>query len=80
MRQIELGGGYYVNVVTLSDVIRLLQLPEFEREAVLAARSEELQRYRDKVNLENMLRAQSGGGEESANNRRKFLPRDSSVY
>ncbi|GJJ14780.1 hypothetical protein Clacol_009048 [Clathrus columnatus] len=54
-----------------ADRARLLQLPEFEREGVLAARLEELQRYQDKVNLENMLKAQSGGGEESANIRRK---------
>lgn len=69
-RQIELGGGYNVDVVTLSDIIRLLQLPEVEREAVLAARLEELQRYQDKVNLENMLKAQSGGGDELANQKR----------
>lgn len=72
-RQIELGGGYNVDVVTLSDIIRLLQLPEVEREAVLAARLEELQRYQDKVNLENMLKAQSGGGDELANQKRVIL-------
>lgn len=56
-----------------ADRARLLQLPEVEREAVLAARLEELQRYQDKVNLENMLKAQSGGGEEAANPKRKFV-------
>lgn len=37
-----------------------MQLPEIEREAILAQRLEELQRIQDKRNLDQMLRAQRG--------------------
>ncbi|KAI0046812.1 plus-3-domain-containing protein [Auriscalpium vulgare] len=40
---------------------RLLEMPEIEREDVLAQRLEEMQRIQDKRNLDQMLKAQKGG-------------------
>ena len=37
-----------------------MQLPEIEREAILAQRLEELQRVQDKRNLDQIIRAQRG--------------------
>ncbi|QRV79243.1 hypothetical protein RhiJN_07258 [Ceratobasidium sp. AG-Ba] len=39
---------------------RLLDMPETEREDILAQRLEEMQRFQDKVNLDKMLKAQKG--------------------
>ncbi|OCH94623.1 plus-3-domain-containing protein [Obba rivulosa] len=46
---------------------RLMEMPEFDREGILAQRLEEMQRIQDQRNLDQMLKAQSGGrgGEES---------------
>jgi RNA polymerase-associated protein RTF1 len=44
---------------------RLLEMPEIEREGVLAQRLEELQRITDKRNLDQMLKAQKAGDGES---------------
>ncbi|KAI0294711.1 hypothetical protein B0F90DRAFT_1820998 [Multifurca ochricompacta] len=44
---------------------RLLEMPEIEREEVLAQRLEELQRITDKRNLDQMLKAQKGGDGDS---------------
>lgn len=35
-------------------------MPEIEREELLASRQEEMQRLQDKLNLDHMLKAQSG--------------------
>ncbi|KAF8501300.1 hypothetical protein JB92DRAFT_3124151 [Gautieria morchelliformis] len=43
-----------------ADRARLLQMPEIEREGLLATRQEELQRRQDKLNLDHMLKVQSG--------------------
>ena len=45
--------------------VRLLDMPEVEREEILAQRQEELQRIQDKRNLDQMFRDHTGGGEES---------------
>ena len=63
MKQIEPGGERDDSVATLSDVCRLLQMNEIEREELLAARQEELQRLQDKHNLDHMLKAQSGNAD-----------------
>ncbi|KAG9101765.1 hypothetical protein FRC06_002676 [Ceratobasidium sp. 370] len=39
---------------------KLLDMPETEREDILAQRLEEMQRFQDKVNLDKMLKAQKG--------------------
>ncbi|KAI0251556.1 hypothetical protein BJV78DRAFT_1282408 [Lactifluus subvellereus] len=44
---------------------RLLEMPEIEREEVIAQRLEELQRITDKRNLDQMLKAQKGGEGDS---------------
>ncbi|KAH8978185.1 plus-3-domain-containing protein [Lactarius akahatsu] len=44
---------------------RLLEMPEIEREEVLAQRLEELQRITDKRNLDQMLKAQKAGDGDS---------------
>ncbi|KAH8112899.1 plus-3-domain-containing protein [Phellopilus nigrolimitatus] len=41
-----------------TDRVKLMQLPEIERENILAQRLEEMQRIQDKRNLDQMLRAQ----------------------
>ena len=46
-------------------VCRLLEMSEIEREDILAQRQEEMQRIQDKRNLEQMLKAQSGHGDDS---------------
>ncbi|THH04540.1 hypothetical protein EW145_g5445 [Phellinidium pouzarii] len=46
-----------------ADRLKLMELPEIERENILAARQEEMQRVQDKRNLEKMLRAQHGDSE-----------------
>ncbi|KAG9114669.1 hypothetical protein FRC07_007628, partial [Ceratobasidium sp. 392] len=46
--------------VILSPRSRLLDMPETEREDILAQRLEEMQRFQDKVNLDKMLKAQKG--------------------
>ncbi|KAI5120538.1 hypothetical protein M0805_004546 [Coniferiporia weirii] len=43
-----------------TDRLRLMQLPEIERENILAQRQEEIQRVVDKRNLDQMLRLQRG--------------------
>ncbi|KAH9834944.1 plus-3-domain-containing protein [Rhodofomes roseus] len=48
-----------------ADRQRLLSMSEIEREDILAQRQEEMQRIQDKRNLEQMLKAQSGHGEDS---------------
>ncbi|KAI0061235.1 hypothetical protein BV25DRAFT_1917187 [Artomyces pyxidatus] len=48
-----------------ADRHRLMELPEIEREEVLAQRLEEMQRIQDKRNLDQMLKAQKGGDGES---------------
>lgn len=42
---------------------RLMEMSEIDREATLAQRQEEMQRYTDKRQLENMLKMQSGRGD-----------------
>lgn len=49
----------------LVSCVRLLDMPEVEREEILAQRQEELQRIQDKRNLDQMFRDRTGGGEES---------------
>ncbi|KAI0922796.1 hypothetical protein AcV5_009677 [Taiwanofungus camphoratus] len=44
---------------------RLMRMSEIEREDILTQRLEEMQRIQDKRNLDQMLKAQSGRGEES---------------
>ena len=44
----------------MSDLCRLLEMPEIEREELLATRQEEMQRLQDKHNIDHMLKAQSG--------------------
>ncbi|KAF8581111.1 plus-3-domain-containing protein [Ramaria rubella] len=46
-----------------ADRARLSQMPEIEREELLASRQEELQRLQDKHNLDNMLKTQTGGAD-----------------
>lgn len=41
-------------------------MPEIEREELLASRQEELQRLQDKLNLDHMLKVQSGGNNNAA--------------
>jgi RNA polymerase-associated protein RTF1 len=41
-------------------IYRLLELPEIEREEILAGRLEEMQRLQDQRNLDAMLRVQKG--------------------
>ncbi|KZT08127.1 plus-3-domain-containing protein [Laetiporus sulphureus 93-53] len=48
-----------------ADKQRLMDMSEIDREDILAQRQEELQRIVDKRNLEQMLKAQSGHGEDS---------------
>lgn len=48
-----------------ADRQRLLELPEIEREDILAERQEEMQRIQDKRNLDQMLKAQSGRGDDT---------------
>ncbi|KAH9931477.1 uncharacterized protein B0H18DRAFT_1116282 [Fomitopsis serialis] len=48
-----------------ADRQRLLEMSEIEREDILAQRQEEMQRIQDKRNLEQMLKAQSGHGDDS---------------
>jgi RNA polymerase-associated protein RTF1 len=38
-------------------------MPEIEREGLLATRQEELQRLQDKLNLDHMLKVQSGNAD-----------------
>ncbi|KAI0634196.1 hypothetical protein C8Q77DRAFT_1110366 [Trametes polyzona] len=45
-----------------ADRARLMEMSEIDREDILAQRQEEMQRYTDKRNLENMLKMQSGRG------------------
>ncbi|OSX56775.1 hypothetical protein POSPLADRAFT_1062251 [Postia placenta MAD-698-R-SB12] len=54
--------GKYVDEL---DRQRLLELPEIEREDILAERQEEMQRIQDKRNLDQMLKAQSGRGDDT---------------
>lgn len=42
---------------------RLMEMSEIDREATLAQRQEEMQRYTDKRQLENMLKMQNGRGD-----------------
>lgn len=52
-----------VNLWKITESVhRLLELPEIEREQVLAERLEEMQRIQDKRNLDAMLRSQKAGG------------------
>ena len=46
---------------------RLMDMPEIEREGILAQRQEEMQRFTDKRQLDLLLKLQSGrgGGEEN---------------
>ena len=51
-----------------------MQMSEVEREAILAQRQEEMQRIQDKRNLDQMLKAQRGEGENvSKAAKRMFL-------
>ncbi|CCM01841.1 uncharacterized protein FIBRA_03911 [Fibroporia radiculosa] len=54
--------GKFVNE---ADRNRLMQMSEIEREDILAQRQEEMQRIQDKRNLDQMLQAQSGRGDEN---------------
>lgn len=63
MKQTEPGGERDHSVAALSDICRLLQMHEIEREELLATRQEELQRLKDKHNLDHMLKAQSGNAD-----------------
>ena len=61
---------------------RLLAMPEFQREDILAQRQEEMQRLTDKRQLEMMVQQQSGRGQgednvSSAAKRMCPLPRPS---
>ena len=40
-----------------------MSLPELEREDILAGRLEEMQKYLDRQNLQQLLRAQRGDGD-----------------
>ena len=42
---------------------RLMEMPEIEREELLASRLEEMQRIQDKRNLDQMLQAQKSGAD-----------------
>ncbi|TFY72575.1 hypothetical protein EVG20_g443 [Dentipellis fragilis] len=48
-----------------ADRLRLMEMPEIEREEVLAQRLEEMQHIQDKRNLDQMLKAQQGGEGDS---------------
>ncbi|KAL1948527.1 hypothetical protein VTO73DRAFT_12602 [Trametes versicolor] len=52
--------GKYINE---ADRARLMEMSEIDREATLAQRQEEMQRYTDKRQLENMLKMQNGRGD-----------------
>jgi RNA polymerase-associated protein RTF1 len=43
-----------------------MQLPEIERENILGERLEDLQRIQDKRNLDQMLKAQTKGGDSES--------------
>ncbi|CDO72114.1 hypothetical protein BN946_scf184962.g57 [Trametes cinnabarina] len=55
------------------DRARLMEMSEIDREAILAQRQEEMQRYTDRRQLEHMLKMQSGRGsaDESVSNAAK---------
>lgn len=44
--------------------LRLLSMPEIEREGILEQRLEEMQRFQDARNLDQMVKAQKGGETE----------------
>ncbi|RPD61736.1 plus-3-domain-containing protein [Lentinus tigrinus ALCF2SS1-7] len=55
--------GKFLNEADRAD---LMSKPEIEREAILAARQEEMQRFKDKHQLESMLKLRNGrGGDET---------------
>ena len=54
---------------------RLLELPEIEREDILAQRQEELQRIQDKRNLDQMLRERSGVTDDTVSKAAKRVSR-----
>ena len=45
---------------------RLLAMPEIEREGILEQRLEEMQRFQDARNLDQMVKAQKGGESEAS--------------
>lgn len=45
---------------TLNGLHRLLGLPEIQREEILAQREDEIQRWRDRVALEKLVKSQNG--------------------
>ncbi|KAH7106803.1 plus-3-domain-containing protein [Auriculariales sp. MPI-PUGE-AT-0066] len=53
------------------DRARLLELPELEREEILSSRLEEIQRWKDRVELKNMLKRQAGHAGNDDDHRRK---------
>ncbi|KAI0327490.1 plus-3-domain-containing protein [Cubamyces sp. BRFM 1775] len=59
-----------------ADRARLMEMSEIDREAVLAQRQEEMQRYTDKRQLDHMLKMQSGRGsaDESVSKAAKRAP------
>lgn len=40
-------------------------MPEIDREELLAQRAEDMQKYLDRQNLNNLVKAQGGGADES---------------
>ncbi len=43
-----------------------MEMPEIEREELLAQRAEDMQKFLDRQNLNNLVKAQGGGGDEGA--------------
>lgn len=61
----EASSTMYHALLTYWFSISLMRMSEIEREDILTQRLEEMQRIQDKRNLDQMLKAQSGRGEES---------------
>ncbi len=56
---------YIISCIFDSRAYRLMAKSEIEREAILAQRQEEMQRFTDKRQLDLMVKMQSGRGDES---------------
>ena len=60
--------------LTIQSPLRLLAMPEIEREGILEQRLEEMQRFQDARNLDQMVKAQKGGETEGSKVPKRTYP------
>ena len=57
----------------MHEMLRLLAMSEIEREEILAQRQEDLQKLKDKRNLDQMFKAQRGGDPDAVSKAAKRI-------